>query len=245
MRLRRVVVNVLAAELRRYVDDLILRRLTYRSTDSSTRPYAELLIERTRLSESHRGDPARGRLVAYSCVAFALAFVFGGSKLVGQDIHPGFGLGVGVPAGDYRKTRGSGPLAQLFVVFGGADRRLRLRIEAEGVWFPGRVPANTLSSTSGDMRILSGIATLMIGPRANGARPYFLVGGGPQWVSVPKVTNPYGYVSGARAGIGVEGRVRDWTVRAEIAGHAVLSDFATGHDFGLGTYWPLTVAIQF
>jgi len=95
------------------------------------------------------------------------------------------------------------------------------------------------------MRILSGIATLMIGPRANGVRPYFLFGAGPQWISVPKVPNPYGSVPGARTGIGVEGRARNWTLRAEITGHAVLSDFATGHDFHWGTYWPLTVAIQF
>ena len=197
------------------------------------------------MSESRRANSGRTSPVAYSCVAFAMVFVFGGSKLGSQEIHPGFGLGVGVPAGDYRKTHDSGPLGQLFVVFGGADRRLRLRIEAEGAWFPGRVPANTGSSTSGDMRILSGIATLMIGPRANGVRPYFLFGAGPQWISVPKVPNPYGSVPGARTGIGVEGRARNWTLRAEITGHAVLSDFATGHDFHWGTYWPLTVAIQF
>ena len=197
------------------------------------------------MSESCQARPSSGRSLEYNCVVFALLLLFGSARLVSQEIHPGLALGVAVPADDYAKTHRTGPLTQLFVVFGGADQRLRVRVEAEGVWFPGRVPANTVSSTSGDMRILSGIATLMIGPRGHGARPYFLLGAGPQWVSVPKVTNPYGYVPGARAGIGVDGRVGPCTLRAEIAAHAVLSDFATGHDFGLGTYWPLTVAIQF
>ena len=197
------------------------------------------------LSASRSAGRSRARLATQSCVTLALLLVLGTSKLVGQGIHPGFGLGVAVPAGDYRQTHGSGPLAQFFILFGGADRRLRLRVEAEGVWFPGHIPASALSDASGDLRIVSSIASLMIGPRTSGARPYLLLGAGPQWLSVSKVNNPYGSVIGTRAGLGVEGRLGDWTVRAEIAAHAVLSDFATGHDYGLGAYWPVAVAIQF
>ena len=197
------------------------------------------------LSGLRPAGPSRDRIATQSCVTLALLLVLGTSKLVGQEIHQGFGLGVAVPAGDYGQTHGSGPLAQFSILFGGADKRLRLRVDAEGVWFPGHIPASALSSTSGDLRILSGIANLMIGPRTSGARPYLLLGAGPQWVSVTKVPNPYGSVIGTRAGLGVEGRLGDWTVRAEIAAHAVLSDFATGHDYGLGAYWPVAVAIQF
>jgi hypothetical protein len=95
------------------------------------------------------------------------------------------------------------------------------------------------------MRILSGFADLIMAPRYSGPRPYFLLGAGPQWINVPKVANPYGAVPGARAGFGIEGTVRGWTIRGEIAATAVLSDFATGRSFTPGTYWPVTLAIQF
>ena len=192
-----------------------------------------------------RETHSRNSSVEHGCVAFCLLLLFGSSGLAGQGAFPGVALGVAVPSGDYGDTRGTGPLAQLFVVFGGPDRRLRLRLDAEGVWLPARGPDNPVSIPGGDMRILSGIANLIIGPRGSEARPYFLFGVAKQWVSVTNGTNPYGAVPGARAGFGVEVPIRHWTVRAEIAAHAVLSDFATGHDFGLGTYWPVTVAIQF
>ena len=184
------------------------------------------------------------RPATQSLVALNLLWVFGTTNLLAQEMHAGFALGAAVPAGDFRETRGTGPVAQLFVLLGGADRRIRFRVEAEGVWLPGHTPASFSTSTGGDLYILSGIGSLIMGPRSTPVRPYFLLGAGPQLVSVPKHPNP-GFVPGIRAGFGVEGRLRSWTIRAEIAGDAVLSDFGTGRDFGLGAYFPLTLAIQF
>ena len=197
------------------------------------------------MDESSGTCPDKRRQASKSLVALILFSVFGTTNLPGQEMHAGFGLGAAVPAGDYRETRGIGPVAQLFVLFGRADRRVRVRVEAEGVWLPGHTPASDATSKAGDLYILSGIASLIMGPRSTPVRPYFLLGAGPQLVSVPKHTNRYGSVPGVRAGLGVEGRLRRQTIRAEIAGHAVLSDFGTGRDFGLGAYFPLTLAIQF
>ncbi|HMI48059.1 MAG TPA: hypothetical protein VK481_05280, partial [Gemmatimonadaceae bacterium] len=163
-----------------------------------------------------------------------------------QGIQPGFALGVAVPSsGDYGRRHRAGPLAQLSVLFGDSDRRVRLRIEAEGAWFPGRAAPNPPFSADGDMRILSAFADLIMGPRMTGPRPYFLFGAGPQWITVPGVPNPYGGVPGVRAGVGLEGKVRGLTLRGEVSANAVLSDFATGRSFTPGTYWPLTLGIQF
>ena len=80
------------------------------------------------MSDSRRADSARTRSVQYSCVAFAVAFVIGVSTIEGQEIHPGFGLGVGMPAGDYGTPHGFGPLGQLFVVVQHPDSILRSAI---------------------------------------------------------------------------------------------------------------------
>ena len=197
------------------------------------------------MNESRGTCPNKWRPATESLVALSLLWVFGTTNLPGQEMRAGFALGAAVPAGDFRETRGTGPVAQLFVLFGGADRRIRLRVEAEGVRLPGHTPASSSTSTGGDLYILSGIGSLIMGPRSTPVRPYFLLGAGPQLVSVPKQVNPYGSVTGIRAGFGVEGRLRSWTIRGEIAGDAVLSDFGTGRDFGFGGYFPLTLAIQF
>lgn len=197
------------------------------------------------MNESRGTCSYKRRQATKSLVTLILFCACRTTNLPSQEMHAGFALGAAVPAGDYGETRGIGPVAQLFVLFGRADRRVRVRVEAEGVWLPGHTPASYSTSKAGDLYILSGIASLIMGPRSTPVRPYFLLGAGPQLVSVPKHTNPYGSVTGVRAGFGVEGRLRSRSIRAEMAGHAVLSDFGTGRDFGLGGYYPLTLAIQF
>ena len=198
------------------------------------------------MGESHRTRHRKNIPIRYCLAAVLLLLVFASSKVSGQGIQPGFALGVALPSlGDYGRRRRPGPLAQLSVLFGDSTRRVRLRIEAEGAWFPGRAPANPPFSTDGDMRILSAFANLVMAPRWSGLRPYFLLGAGAQRVTVPGVANPYGAVPGVRTGFGFEDKVRGWTLRGEVSANAVLSDFATGREYRPGTYWPITLGIQF
>lgn len=168
------------------------------------------------------------------------------TKLPAQRVAPGFAVGVAIPTGRYGETRRLGPLSQLSLVFRDPESRVRFRFEAEGVWFPSREKGSaSASSTQGDLRILSVLASVLLAPRVQGARPYLVVGAGPQWLHVPSSVNPYGAVFGLRAAVGLEGQWSGRRLRGEVGTHAVLSDYATGRDFGLGTYLPLMLGMQF
>lgn len=166
--------------------------------------------------------------------------------LAAQRVSPGFAIGVAIPTGPYGETRGLGPLSQLSLVFRDPESKVRFRFEAEGAWFPSREQASGfVSSSQGDLRILSILGTVLLAPGIPGVRPYVGVGAGRHWLRVPSSVNPYGAVFGVRAAVGLEGGWGDRRWRAEVGTHAVLSDYATGRDFGLGTYLPFMVGMQF
>lgn len=166
--------------------------------------------------------------------------------LAAQRVSPGVAIGVAVPTGPYGETRRLGPLSQLSLVFRDPESKVRFRFEAEGAWFPSREQASGFASSSqGDLRILSILGTVLLAPRIPGVRPYVGIGAGRHWLRVPSSVSPYGAVFGVRAAVGLEGGWGNRRVRAEVGTHAVLSDYATGRDFGLGTYLPFIVGMQF
>jgi hypothetical protein len=193
-----------------------------------------------------------GEIVSRSLSAWRFCLVLIGvlaaipCELSAQPVSHGVAIGVAVPTGDYGETRHPGPLAHVSLTFRDPERRIRFRVEGEGVWFPVRDDSSPIpSSSAGDLKILSILASVLLAPNSGSVRPYFIIGGGPQWLSVPNSINPYGLLLGVRAAIGLEGKWSGRKLRAELGAHAVLSDYATGRDFGLGTYVPVMVGIQF
>ena len=167
-------------------------------------------------------------------------------ELPAQPVSPGVAVGVAIPTGRYGETRRLGPLSQLSLVFRDPESSVRFRFEAEGAWFPGRERHSALASSSqGDLRILSVLASVLLAPPTEGIRPYFVGGVGRQWLHVPGTVNPYGAVFGVRASAGLDGQWSGRRLRGEVGTHLVLSDYATGRDFALGTYRPLVVGVQF
>jgi hypothetical protein len=133
---------------------------------------------------------------------------------------------------------------------GGPGRRVRLRAEAEAAWFAGQgVPAGRGLSAGGDLRVIGAGASVLAGPRGGPLRPYALAGAALQWLRAPAQVTPYGAALrralGVRAGAGARLAVGRVELRVEVAPHLVLSDYATGRDFDLGSYWPITLGIGF
>lgn len=135
---------------------------------------------------------------------------------------------------------------QTYAVIGKPDRIARVQIGAEGVWFRSRASAPALGSSAyGNLRVLSILSNVVIAPPLSGIKPYLTLGGSVQWLSIEGRTNPYGRLFGLRSGLGIEAPWGKKSARAEISAHAILSDFGTGRDFRIGTYIPVTFAIQF
>ena len=179
-------------------------------------------------------------------VTSLLAVVSAGGPVGAQAVSLGFAAGVAVPTGAYGAARASGPVVQGVVTAGGPTRRVRLRAEAEAAWFAGQeVPAGRGLSAGGDLRVAGVGLSLLMGPRGGPVRPYALVGAARQWIRVPGRVNPYGSVFGVRAGAGVRAAVGRTEVRLEVTPHVVLSDYATGREFDIGSYWPVTVGVSF
>jgi hypothetical protein len=170
----------------------------------------------------------------------------GATRAGAQNIAPGLAVGIGVPIGDLGRERLPGPVVQTYAVLGERNRIARLQIGAEGAWFPGNAAAPAIASSAyGDLRVFSILGSVLIAPRSSGMKPYVTLGGGVQWLSVENRVNPYGSIVGVRSGLGVESPWGRKTFRAEISAHAILSDFATGKDWGMAAYIPFTFAIQF
>lgn len=205
---------------------------------------------------SGRRDGARGRRRPVrslaSTIASALVALCGAVDASAQP----FGVhgGAALPSGRTAEGRRAGPLAGASVTFGGTERRLRGRVAVEGAWLRGEGGRAEPQAARRDMRVVGALASLLVGARGTGVRPYALVGAGVQWQHVPGARNPYGAVPGVTGGAGVEwslpatggaGRARPFRVVAELRAHGVLSDFASGADFRITTYWPLVVGVRF
>jgi len=180
-------------------------------------------------------------------ISFCLASSAGATPIASaQKLEPGIGVGVGFPTGRLGAERQPGPVVNGYAVLGSHERKVRLQIGVEGAWFRGKTnPSGLGSSAEGDLRIVGLLANLLIASGGGRIRPYLTLGGGLQSLSIENRRNPYGSVVGLRGGVGLRTLWGNTSVHAEVQAHAILSDFGTGKDFGLGTYVPFTLALQF
>ena len=163
-----------------------------------------------------------------------------------QRVDPGIGVGVGFPTGALGEHRRPGPVVNAYALIGSETRTVRLQLGVEGAWFSGKHPLSAhASSAEGDLRIIGLIANLLIAPHVDGIRPYLALGGGLQYMSIENRRNRYGSVPAVRVGIGLQVPWGNRSLRAEVHGHGILSDFGTGKDFVAGTYVPFTLSLQF
>ncbi len=186
------------------------------------------------------------RLLAVICAALG-AVVVAPVSASAQAVRLGVAGGVAVPIGAYGETRSSGPLVRGSVMIGGLERRVRFRGDVEAAWM---LAADDHASTVpgshfGTLRALSVLGSVLIGGTGPGFAPYVIAGLGAQRLRVDGSSNPYGTTIGARIGAGVRWRVGRTLLHAELTPHWALSDFATGRDFGVGSYVPATLGISF
>jgi len=152
--------------------------------------------------------------------------------------------GVAIPTDDYGETRTTGPLVRGTLLLRGPERRVRFRMDAEGAWLLDRTDrAITGSSRDGTMRVVSALASVVIGGTGPRIAPYLLAGAGVQRLTVEGTRNPYGRTLGMRAGAGVRWLVGRVEMNAEITPHWALTDFGTGREFGLGSYVPVAIGV--
>jgi hypothetical protein len=180
-------------------------------------------------------------------LASTLALVADAVTAEAQSISPTLGVGVAVPLEHYARFRTAGPLLRAGLTLGGQQRRVRVRLDAEGAWLLDRTGGSGPGgSTEGTLRAIGALATVTMGPRGP-VGLYVLLGLGPQWLQAAGAIgpNPYGAVPGVRAGLGVRARLARAEWHAEVALHGVLSDYATGHDFAAGSYLPVILGMRF
>lgn len=167
------------------------------------------------------------------------------ARLAAQTARPEIAAGVAVPAGALAAQRVAGPLVRAGVVLGAPSRIVRVRLDAEAAWMPARGRTVPISSASGTLRTVGAVASMLVGPAEPRIAPYLLAGISAQRMQVNGHPNPYGTLAGVRLGVGVRRTVGTHELRAEVAEHAVLSDYGTGRDFAVGTYWPISFGVTF
>ena len=181
-------------------------------------------------------------------MVIAAATLFRCASLGAQPVERSLALGVVLPAGDYARLRTIGPAVRAAVAFGDLEtRRVRLRLELEGVWLRSRgARPGVANSDPGSLTALSVVATGVFGPRSRGGvAPYVIAGVALQSLTIPGTRNPYGSTLGLRVGVGLQRHVGERSVFFEIAPHLALTDFGTGQDFGAAAYVPLVVGFRF
>jgi len=179
-------------------------------------------------------------------IVMALGATGGASTLSAQRIGPTASVGIAVPIGGYGTHRTAGPVVRGGLALGAPDHRVEWRLEGEGAWLLDRSGSPAVGGSSdGTLRSIGIFGSLVAGPRHLRDAPYVILAAGPEWIRVQGAVNPYGAVTGVRAGVGYRIRGQRMSWLAELAVHAVLSDFGTGQEYTAGTYVPITVGLQF
>ncbi len=182
-------------------------------------------------------------LVAAHCFAAAVP-----QRSSAQVAQLGIAGGLAIPTGAYGETRTAGPLIRGMLSLGRPSWVARFRCDFEGAWLldqADRDGPDFGSSRQGTLRAVGVIALVVAGPAGGRLAPYVVAGAGAQRLRVEGVRNPYGLVTGVRAGAGIRARLGRAAVHAEVTPHWALTDFGTGRDFGVGSYVPIAVGISF
>lgn len=160
-----------------------------------------------------------------------------------QATTPSIALGIVAPRGQLSTQFATGALLRGGYEFGNPrTQRTRVRLDAEVSWLPRRDAA----TATGDLRIVSGIVSLVeSASSARAVAPYGLLGIAVERMSISGTRNPYGTTFGVRAAFGVRWRVRDRSLAAELAPHLALTEFATGREYAPSLRVPLTIALLF
>jgi hypothetical protein len=160
-------------------------------------------------------------------------------------ITPHVAAGIAVPTSGLGAARSVGPVVRAAVLVGTPTRRIRLRAGVEAAWMPGEGSGTSLSASQGDLRVFSASGSVVFAARGSGTGPYALLGAGVQRMRASGAANPYGTGGTVHAGVGFRMPVARSMLHVEITPQVMLTDFATGKDFSLGTYWPMSIGLSF
>ncbi len=183
-----------------------------------------------------------------SHVAIALALVLiATTDLTAQDLERSVAVGAAIPFSGVGTNRSVGPVLRAGVTLGDRQRRhVRLRLDLEGGWLQGDSLASSGSWSGGTLAAVSGFASMVIGAAGDVRRsPYFVFGLGIQRLAIAGVSNPYGATFAGRIGAGVDFRVGQRLVFAELVPTMSATDFGTTSDYSAVTVIPLMVGVRF
>ncbi len=155
------------------------------------------------------------------------------------------GIGTVVPIEALGANRSAGPFIRAGVIRGNPTRVVRLRLDGEAMSMPGRPAPNRSAETSGDLRSVGFVATVVVAPPRLRVAPYFLLGAGAHLMSIAGADSPNNLVGGLRSGLGFRVNTARYRLSLESSAHLNLSDRATGGMLKLGSYVPITLAIAF
>ena len=167
--------------------------------------------------------------------------------LSAQDIERAVAFGAAVPVGTIGTNRSLGPLLRAGVTLGDRQRRnLRLRLDLEASWLPGDSRALSGSWSGGTLAAISGFGSMVLGETGDpSTAPYFVLGLGVQRLAITGVANPYGATLAGRIGAGLQFRVGQRMMFAEVVPTLSATDFGSAADFSAGTVIPLVIGIRF
>lgn len=154
-------------------------------------------------------------------------------------------IGTVVPIEALGANRSAGPFIRAGVIRGNPTRVVRLRLDGEAMSMPGNPAPNRSAETTGDLRSIGFVATVVVAPPRLRVAPYFLFGAGVHLMSIVGADGPNNFVGGVRSGLGLRVNAARYRISLESSANLNLSDRATGRNFTLGSYVPITLAIVF
>ncbi len=174
-------------------------------------------------------------------------FLFGvmPSTVVAQSGTIEVGIGTVVPVEAIGADRSAGPFVRAGVIRGNPTRVVRLRLDGEAMSMPGNPAPNRSAEKTGNLRSVGFVTTVVVAPPRLRVAPYFLIGAGVHLMSITGADSPNNFVGGVRSGLGVRVTTARYRISLESSAHLNLSDRATGRDYKLDSYVPITLAIVF
>lgn len=162
-----------------------------------------------------------------------------------QTLTPSFGVGIAVPSGSFGAARSAGPLLNASILLGESTRVVRIRFGVETAWMRGSASGESEGSwRESDLRVVNGLASVLIAPFVARSGPYAMFGAGIQRAWATGVRNPYGAGGSLHAGVGVDVPIGRSSLSIELVPQLLLTDFGS-EEWSPGIYWPISVAWRF